>query len=220
MVATKVLYSNPDLRGRYASPEHGYKWTLPFAFLIFTSPFHAGYVRSFTIGYWWAEKYFLEKYGPKRPWPVSENDAESVRRLDEVIAEVCRKHTVSEEDAEELYELVRSGENGGAILALVVAHLVNLRKFDFEGDDEVDDPAVRAFELVTRQSWINNNTASSTNLSGNQLDSEQQQKDNIPPTPFSKPLSVRVTGQCERNESFYAALFFNLPNLRHLYICT
>lgn len=222
MVATELLYSKPDLRGRFESQEHGYKWTLPFAFLIFTSPFHAGYVRSFTIGYWWGEERCLERCGPKRPWPVSENDAESVRRLDKVIADACRKHTVSEEDAEELYELVRSGENGGAILALVVAHLVNLRKFDFEGADKVDGPMVRAFELVTRQSWINSNTASSTNSSGNQLDAGQQQKENIPPTPFPKPPSVRVTGKCERNrnESFYAALFFNLPNLRHLYICT
>ncbi|PVH96158.1 hypothetical protein DM02DRAFT_632215 [Periconia macrospinosa] len=118
---------NPQLPKRHVD-EHGratlstMQWFLPFAHLMLMSPGHASYVRSLTIENL-EEPLVLEG---NRPWPESD-----IQILHHSLTRVCQKCTTSEEDAHEVFELVRSGDDWNAVFALFFMHLGNLQRLCF-----------------------------------------------------------------------------------------
>lgn len=147
-IATPQLYSSVEFSLADTEPPTN-QYLLPFAYLIFTSPLHAGFVKSFSLSVAGEEFIPNDEEGDllpedKKPWPsLGSHDTE------ELLMNVCRAYTRNKVDATELYESIRDGNEEGAIVALIIAHLNNLRKFDFSTDLAENDSLLWALEHIS-----------------------------------------------------------------------
>jgi len=191
-------------------------WLLPFAHLIFTSPTHASFVRSFTSEDGWSDDMAPKERDEgvelgeedKRPWPGS-----GTAELEEALKKTCATHTTDEGKATSLYDRLRGGENEGDIVALLLASFPNLRELDLRygsytsGMIEVLEGAVKCAKSR------GNFRSDLMEYTGNSKPAS------LSPTPFSQPLDMLVSGTEDKypNDPRYLAVFLNLPNLRSLY---
>lgn len=222
-IATPHLYAHVSFReGFNGSDEPAWEFLLPFAWLIFTSARHAGYVRDLgaqvgcedvPVG---TEKY---KGKLKKSWlgdDVNTGDGgdekekkktkkEERKKVENVLREVCARTTVDEADAIELFELVKTGEKESAIFVLMLAHLPNLRTLDYCFDSiGGDERLLRALDLITRSF---------------RQPKDAQKQLHQSSAAFSKPLDIMFTGNDDKypNDCVHVAAFLSLPNIRALY---
>jgi hypothetical protein len=213
-ITTPHLYSVVNLRASHGSSQ---VWLLPFAHLIFTSPLHASFVRSFATQEGWGDEVepeepreavgSLSEY--KRPWPQS-----GTAELRDCLKKICAKYTMDEDKASRLYEKIKDGVCESAIIALLIASFANLQKLDlcygFFPSDGMIELFERTFECVKTRNILQSDQANSVTNS----------KATPPnPTPFSLPLDVLGSGtddKCPHDPLFFAVLL-KLPNLRSIY---
>ncbi|KAF1949825.1 hypothetical protein CC80DRAFT_367769, partial [Byssothecium circinans] len=187
-------------------------YILPFAYLIFTSPIHASYVRSFTLRQEGEDNAFSaeieEEVGPKpaekQPWPKFGGED-----LEKALRRACAKSADDENEVGELYEKIRTGENENYVLALLFANFPNLQKLDFCIGYSFGEYTMVPFERVMRHGRERNAIGGIANNKPTQLNT----------TPFSVPLDVLITGADYDypGDPLALAAFLNLPNLRRLY---
>jgi hypothetical protein len=217
-IATPHLYANVTFREAYRECyEPAWPFLLPFAWLVFTSAQHAKYVRSLAVQVGGEEHPPVSVWDDrdaKRPWLACSRggkgdgggggEEENAQMVKKVLKGVCAQHTVDEKDADELFELVKGGDKDIVVVALVVAHLHNLRTLDFcYGDIGGNETLMRVLDLITR------------GRSRRGVQSSQRDQ----PLPFSAPLDIMVSGAEDKypNEALHVAAFLNLPNIRSLY---
>ncbi|KAF2795705.1 hypothetical protein K505DRAFT_301680 [Melanomma pulvis-pyrius CBS 109.77] len=190
-LATPHLYSSVVL-DRTLDLDWCLKHILPFAYLIFKSPSHASLINSFTIRDRCTgddSLFGLRDFYDKRPWPrFGQPELESVLR------KKCIEYAIDENEADKLYEKIKSGENEDAILALLLVNLPNLRRLDLNvGFCVVRKELTAMLERVAKRASI--------------------------PTAFSVPIDVFLTTIDFKypHDPVHLAAFFNLPNLRSIY---
>lgn len=211
-LATPHLYSSVVL-DQTLDLDCRLKHILPFAYRIFTSPSYASLIDSFTIRDLWAEDTPLfnpKDFYEKRPWPRYGQP-----ELESVLKKKCIEYAVDENEADELYEKIKSGENEDAILALLLANLPNLRKLDLN----VGFCVVRK-ELMAMLERVAKRVKPFDKLPSGPIEfpSNDKAKASIP-TAFSIPIDVFLTATDYKypNNPVHLAAFFNLPNLRSIY---
>ena len=215
-IAIPHLYAHISFR-TWESP-----FLLPFAWRVFTSAQHAKYVRSLAVSVASGMSSPVDVWDDddreaKRPWLASsrgrrggsgdENaEEENKQMVEKTLKKVCVQHTIDEQDAEEMFNMVKSGGNDIAIVVLMIAHLHNLRTLDFcYCSISTSKTLLRALDLVTR--------------GPRSLKSGQSSPQQDHPLSFSKPLDIMVSGDDDKypNHSLHVAAFLNLPNIRSLY---
>jgi hypothetical protein len=124
-LATTHLYSNMTLGQRSRRDHNLVSYTSPLAHLVFSSSAHAALVKSVVVTV---------------PWGWNEDDADSVDiqpwpmlgspELEKLLRNQCAKLAINDNEADQVYALVKSGTNEDAILALLLFSLYNMRKLD------------------------------------------------------------------------------------------
>lgn len=180
---------------------------LRFAYTIFTSPKHASLVKSLIIP---DDIRVLELQRTYDDWPAPRPGFSDLENL---LKDKCAVYAVNDKQVDEMYCKVKSGTNGDALLALLLAYLPNVQRLDFSFivGEKHDD-------FITMLELIMNRVKSIDQLHHPQPDATKQ-KVSASSTTFLKPVNVMVTGTSDsppHNPSTMAG-FFNLPNLHALY---
>ncbi|CAI6336227.1 unnamed protein product [Periconia digitata] len=211
-LATPYLYSHIRLRkqwSRFGVSAH----LLPLTWLLLTSAPHAECVQSLAVQvgkndcppveHFGNDVTAPEGYSPKKPWGVPDG-----KRLEMRLRGACGEHTKSEEDANELYELIKGGEKEGAIVILLLTRLHNLRTFDFCECIGSCDAMVRALELVSGGSW---------GRLGGDIDPSTSVDDKT--TVSRKSLAIMVSGIEVKlpNNLRHVPAFLKIPTIQSLY---
>jgi hypothetical protein len=183
-----------------------------FAYTIFSSPDYAPLVNSIIINEWYESQ---ETEGEDVTFNESEWPTSAKQETEMVLRRKCEECVVGKEEAEKLYQKIKSGRNEDAILALLLASLTNIRKLDFsfgEGDEHPEFVAM--LEMLTSQ----RKSAGDPRLPA--INGHETKKaSSIPLTAFSTPVDIMVKGTSDKYPSHtdVLAVFFNLPNLRAIY---
>jgi hypothetical protein len=198
--------------------DQGVKHLLPFTFLIFSSPSHASFVQSFAIRSSWGEiapvQKTEEEVDPndkydKRPWPKYNKP-----ELEVLLRKKSAEYAVDEQEADDIYEKIKTGANENMITALLLTNLPNLRKLDlslgmgleladfYQLIDRVVG-RVKPFDKLPSEVEFNLNEKSKASSS----------------TAFSIPMNLLVTGGNDKypNDPDSLAMMLRLPNIRSLY---
>jgi hypothetical protein len=176
------------------------------AYLIITSPAHAALVKSIIVPRTWAateEKFCIWS------WPRSEDPD-----LYGVLKAKCAECTGSDEDADELYGEIQSGENEDAIMVLLLTSLPNLRRLNINCDLYGHNDFVSLWRKTIRGIASRRNLSAEDTLS---LPNDSRQVEHSPA--MSTPIDVMVVGADDKmsNSTDHLAAFFHLPNLRSIY---
>ncbi|RYO32291.1 hypothetical protein AA0113_g11755 [Alternaria arborescens] len=214
-IATPFLYSGIDLKETHHLPA--------LAYLMFTSPAHAALVESFIVPDTWA------RTGEKSrdwSWPgLKDTEVQSVLKAKSAA------FTSSEEEANELYGKISSGESEDAIMAVLLACLPKLRRLDFRvstgkapADSKTVSPVSRNDHVDFRLLWpkIMNKLRSRcgfTKEANRSVTSNPSQVVQLPAVSHHIDIMVRFTGPVRRysNYTLHLANFFHLPNVRSIY---
>ena len=214
-IATPFLYSGIDLKETHHLPA--------LAYLMFTSPAHAALVESFIVPDSWAR---TEGKSRDWSWPgLKDTEVQSVLKAKSAA------FTSSEEEANELYGEISSGENEDAIMAVLLACLPKLRRLDFRvstgkapADSKTVSPVSRNDHVDFRLLWpkIMNRLRSrcgSTKEAIRSVTSNPSQVVQLPAVSDHIDIMVRFTGPVHRysNYTLHLANFFHLPNVRSIY---
>lgn len=197
--------------------EYPLKFLLPIAHAIFRSAEVASYVQSFVINQPWgdAEIDFTDATSPysedeHRPWPYLEPG-----EPEKTVRKRCTDYAVSDQEAEQLYNQIKSGLNENAIIPLLLASLPNLRKLDLTYGDtsEHEELEVMLERVRDRMKPFHNLPLDPTQL---------VEFDKVKPassTAFSRPIDIMIGSDTEKypEDPEHVAPFFNLPYLRSLY---
>jgi hypothetical protein len=193
-LATPYLYSTITLDD---SSNNSDSLTLVrLAYTIFASPDYAPLVKSIVIHGWHPVE---EEDGPGT---ITKWSTCGVEEAEEVLRRKCVAIAISDQEADNLYNKIKSGRNEDAILALLLANLPNLRKMDINfGMLEEHADFIALFELIA-----NRIESSSTT-------------DKRPIPYFPVPIDIMVKGTDDRypNDTAHLALFFNISNLHSIY---
>ena len=214
-IATPFLYSGIDLKETHHLPA--------LAYLMFTSPAHAALVESFIVPDSWAR---TEGKSRDWSWPgLKDTEVQSVLKAKSAA------FTSSEEEANELYGEISSGENEDAIMAVLLACLPKLRRLDFRvstgkapADSKTVSPVSRNDHVDFRLLWpkIMNKLRSrcgSIKETITSVTSNPSQVVQLPAVSDHIDIMVRFTGPVRRysNYTLHLANFFHLPNVRSIY---
>ncbi|KAH7078633.1 hypothetical protein BKA63DRAFT_465133 [Paraphoma chrysanthemicola] len=204
-IATPHLYSTLVLEQRGSNNRvtvGPFKYLLPIAYLIFSSPTHASWVRSLVVAGEWGQndEYAREETGHvnerKRPWPHYGTPV-----LEDILWDRCSDYALTVAEAKEKYFRIYIAEKENAIIPLLLFSLPRLRKLDLH------------YAL-----WGHLDLTQMLGRVGNRV-SPFEDTHTMSKGVFTTPIDILV--KSDRHEQPQnpqdLALFLNLPRLRSLY---
>ncbi len=216
-IAAPRLYSTLYLDEK-AEFEYPFKFLLPITYGIFRSADLASYVQAFVVNQPWGNDEDINFAGATRtysedehrPWPgIGTGEPEITLR------KRCTKYAVSEVEAEELYNQIRSGLDEDAIVPLLLASLPNLQKLDVHYGNMSEHENLEA--MLER---VRDRTKPFNNLPLDPMQiTELEKARSANSVPFSLPIDIMVGSDADKypEDPEHVAPFFNLPYLRFLY---
>jgi hypothetical protein len=193
-LATPYLYSSITLDD---SSDNSDSLTLArLAYTIFASPDYAPLVKSIVI-HGWHPGEEEDGAGTVNKWSTF-----GVKDTGEVLRKQCVAIANSDQEADNLYNKIKSGRNQDAIMTLLLANLPNLQMMDINfGMLEEHADFITLFELIANRIEL----------------SSTSDKRSIPYFPV--PIDIMVKGTDDRypNDTAHLALFFNISNLHSIY---